>query len=118
MSKTNTPEKTPQFKRAQPISVPQLKLQVDNPVFIEIATPIKEIEIKDNKGEISKCPCVNVIDLIDRQIKQLLLDMIPADCFMEFGDKLVGTQFEMTKHQKVQSGKNGYHPFTIYTLAQ
>lgn len=104
------------FKRKAAISVPQLKLIVDKTVFIKIDSAIQILQLTEKDGKKSECPAVKVIDLADGEVKELLLDMIPNDAFSLLGDKLVGMSFEVTKGQKVQSGKNGYHPYTIYEI--
>ena len=109
---------TSKFKRKAAVSVPQLKLGIGVACFIEIMAPLKEVTLstKNDKGENDVCMAVQVTDLDDGEIKQLLLDKIPEDAFLAYGEKLVGMKFEITKGAKVQSGKNGYHPYTIYEI--
>lgn len=121
MAKTTTEENASvevKFKRKSALCVPQLKLTPNRTVFIEVSSPIKMIEIPDKNSKTGKseCPSVKVIDMEDGEIKELLLDKIPHDAFIEFGDEIVGKRLEMTKGTKVQSGVNGYHPYTIYEL--
>lgn len=115
-----TPAAAPagKFTRKKAVSVPQLKLSANNTVYIQVLSLIKTIELndKDAEGGKSSCEAITVCDLSDGEIKQLLLDKIPGEAFALYGDKLEGMAFEVTKGTKVQSGKNGYHPYTIYEI--
>lgn len=108
----------PQFQRKQALAVPQLKLTLDKPAFIQIDSGITKKETNDPK--MKEMSIVTVIDLETGEPKQLILDQIPLELFTDFGDELIGKRFEVTKGKKVAGrteGSNGYYPYTIYELA-
>lgn len=105
------------FKRKQAVILPQLKLQDDVPVHVQIVSPIYlGKEIKESNGETSQADLMRVVDMTTGEECQMIVGTILKasleESFPESG--YVDKCFEITRHAKAE-GKR-YKTYALYEI--
>jgi hypothetical protein len=104
-----------EFKIKRRLALPQLKLELDQTVYIEIHNKIIEKKMDEEKNPMKICMVVN---LQSGEFYQMIIDQIVYEALIWYPDNsYVGKRFAITRHKKVQAGKgNSYYPYTVNEL--
>ena len=104
----------PKFAIKRRLAMPQLKLELETPYFIEVSGEIVEKILEAEKQAMRIVP---VINLETGENNQLIVDQIVFEALKTFKDGYVGKRLQIIRHKKVQAGKgNSYYPYTINEL--
>ncbi len=109
----------PSFKVKKLITLPLLKFQIDEPIFVKFEEPMfigKEIKGTGDKAKMEPATLANVINLETGEPCQIILATVLKSILTENyeNNAYVGCAFQITKGKKA-SGKS-YNPYSVAEL--
>lgn len=117
---TKTADKGPGFKPVvkKALTLPLLKLEFDDPVYVKVITPIfkgKEIKGTGDAAKMEPADLVEVINLATGEHMQMIAGAVMKGVFEDnySGTDYVGECFQISKHKK--EGKR-YHDYKVLLI--
>lgn len=119
MSKVSENAKAPRFARKKLVTVPLLKMGLDQPYFVTITAPIykgKEIKSGEHK-DMEAAMLAPAVNLDTGEICEFIVPSVLGSIFKEEypNDSYVGLSFEIIKRPK-GTGKR-YHAFFVAEIS-